>query len=95
MQVGTNLSHYQNNSRVTTIDKTVAVSEPIAETARYQSPLNPSFSRTVLSHNLANVLWEVGGGNTQQSGYIPPRSNNGARDDAQMNWVRNAYAEHE
>jgi hypothetical protein len=95
MQVGTNLSHYQNNGRVATIDKTVAASEPVAEPARHQSPLNPSFSRTILSHNLANVLWEVGGSNSQPNRHFPPRSNNGARDDAQMDWVRNAYSEHE
>jgi hypothetical protein len=96
MQVGTNLGHYQSNARVTTIDRSTVVSEPVVEKARYQPPRNPSFSQSVLSHNLANVLWEVGGSSSGQvNSYVPPRSTNSARDVMPMSWVLNAYAEHD
>ena len=95
MQIDTNLGSYQSKGRVATNDKALPASEPASETARQSNPLNPSFSRTVLSNSLANVLWEVGGSRTENPRTSPSRMVKTDHEERQLNWVRNAYAEYE
>lgn len=95
MHIDTNLGSYQNKGRVATIEKVSPAVEQASESGRNSSPLNPSFSRAVLSQSLANVLWEVGGTRVESPRSSQPRAIDADHEERQLAWVRNAYAENE
>lgn len=95
MQIDTSLGQYSNNGRMIPLEKTASPAEQASENARSRVPLNPSLSRAILSNSLANVLWEVGGSKAETPRHSQSRSGNGDRHEAELNWVRSAYAENE
>lgn len=95
MQIDTSLGNYNNNGRAGIVEKAVIPSEQVSESTRNRVPLNPSFSRAVLSNALANVLWEVDGSRVASPRNSQFRSDNLDRDERRLNWVRNAYAEND
>jgi hypothetical protein len=95
MQIDTNLGNYHNNGRAILLEKLPSQNEQAPESNRRRVPLNPSMSRAILSNSLANVLWEVDGNGPQSANSNQSRSDNEDRNEAELNWVRNAYAEND
>lgn len=95
MHIEGNQSEYSRNGRVTTVEKPVAQPQQQEANQPRRMPGNPSISRTILSHSLANVLWEVS--DTSDTVEKTPANNNTAIDtsESSLRWVKSAYSEYE